>query len=56
MNRKNTHSLDTCRETDNREEESICVEIFKHALDGLSVDPEGYAGGSKVQAAAHHVL
>lgn len=56
MNKKNTHSLDACRETDDREEESVCVEIFKHALDGLSVDPEGYAGGSEVQAAAHHVL
>lgn len=53
---KNKHSLDPRGEADDREEESVCVEVFKHALDGLAVDPERDAGGSQVQAAAHHIL
>lgn len=52
----NKHSLDPRREADDREEEPVCVEIFEHALNRLSVDPERDAGSSQVQAAAHHVL
>lgn len=52
----NKHSLDPCGETDDREEEAVGVEILKHALDGLSVDSEGDAGGTQVQTTAHHVL
>lgn len=52
----NKHSLDPCREADDREEEAVCVEIFKHALNWLSVDPERDAGSAQVQTAAHHVL
>lgn len=53
---KNKHSLDPRREAGDREEESVCVEVLKHALDGLAVDPEGDAGSPQVQTAAHHVL
>lgn len=53
---RNKHSLDPRGEADDREEESVRVEVLKHALDGLAVDPEGDAGSSQVQAAAHHVL
>lgn len=52
----NKHSLDPCREADDREEEPVCVEIFKHALNRLSVDPERDAGSSQVQTTAHHIL
>lgn len=52
----NTHSLDPCREADDREEEPVCVEILEHALNGLSVDPERDAGSSQVQTTAHHIL
>lgn len=53
---KNKHSLDPRREAGDREEESVCVEVFKHALDGLAVDPERDAGSPQVQAATHHIL
>lgn len=53
---KNKDSLDPRREAGDREEESVCVEVFKHALDGLAVDPERDAGSPQVQAAAHHIL
>lgn len=53
---KHTHLLDPCREAHNGEKQSVCVEVFEHALDGLSVDPERDAGSSEVQTAAHHVL
>lgn len=48
--------LDTCREADDREEESICIEVLEHALDGLPVDPEGHAGGAQIQTAADHIV
>lgn len=54
--KNNKHSLDPRGEADDREEEPVCVEVFKHALDGLAVDPERNAGSSQVQAAAHHIL
>lgn len=52
----NKHSLDSRREADDWEEEPVCVEVFKHALDGLAIDSERDAGSSQVQAAAHHIL
>lgn len=54
--RQNKHSLDPCGEADDREKEAVCVEILKHALNRLPVDPEGDAGSAQVQAAAHHIL
>lgn len=54
--KENKHSLDSCREADDGEKESICVKIFKHALDRLSVYPEGDAGRSQVQTTAHHIF
>lgn len=53
---KNKHSLDPRREAGDGEEESVCVEVLKHALDGLAVDPERDAGSPQVQTAAHHIL
>lgn len=53
---KFTALLDTCREADNREEESVCVEVLKHALNRLPVDPEGHAGSTQVQTAADHII
>lgn len=50
------HLLDPCREADDWEEESVRVEILKHALDGLSIDPEGDTRCSQVQTAAHYIL
>lgn len=38
--------LDTSREADDGEEESIGVEVLEHALDRLPVDPEGHAGSA----------
>ena len=48
--------LDTCREADNGEEESVCVEVLKHALDRLPIDPERHAGSSQIQTAADHII
>lgn len=53
---RNKHSLDPRGEADDWEEEPVRVEILKHALNRLPVDPEGDAGSAQVQAAAHHVL
>lgn len=50
------HILDPSGKADNREEESIDVEVLEHALYGLSIDPKGDAGGSQVQTTAHHIL
>lgn len=50
------HWLDSSREAGHREEEAVRVEVLKHALDWLAIDPEGDAGHTEVQAAAHHVL
>lgn len=51
-----TPLLHSCREADNGEEKSVRVEVLKHSLDGLPVDPEGHAGRSQIQAAADHVV
>lgn len=48
--------LNACREADNREEESICVEVLEHALYRLPVDPERHAGSAQIQTAADHVV
>lgn len=48
--------LDSCRKADDREEEPVCVEILKHSLDRLTVDPEGHAGSAQIQTAADHVV
>lgn len=48
--------LDTCREADNGEEESIGVKVFEHALDGLAIDPKGHAGSAQIQTAADHIV
>lgn len=48
--------LDSCREADNGEEESICVEVLKHALHRLPVDPERHTRSAQIEAAADHVI
>lgn len=55
-NHKRGVLLDTCREADDGEEESLCVEVLEHALDRLPVDPEGHAGSAQIQTAADHVV
>lgn len=50
------NSLDPCRETDDGKEEAIYVEVFKHALNGLTVNSERHARGSEIQTAAHHII
>lgn len=50
------HWLDSSWEAGHREEEAVRVEVFKHALNRLTVDPEGDAGHTEVQAATHHIL
>lgn len=48
--------LDTSREADNREEETVCVEALKHALNRLPIDSKGDAWSSKIQTAADHII
>lgn len=36
--------LDSSREADHREEQAVHIEVFKHALNWVSVDAEGDAG------------
>ena len=47
---------DACRETDNREEQAVQVEVLKHALNRMPIDTEGNAGHAQIQTAADHVL
>lgn len=47
---------DSSREADHRVEKAICVEIFKHALNRLAINPKGDTGHTQVQAAAYHIL
>lgn len=49
-------NLDSSREAGHREEEAVRVEVLKHSLNRLAVDPEGDTGHAEVQTAAHHVL
>lgn len=37
---ENMHSLDSSREADDWEEEAVCVEVLKHALNRLPIDAE----------------
>lgn len=53
---KGKSSLDTSRETDNREEESIQVEGLKDALHRTAIDSEGDGWHAEVQAAADDIL
>lgn len=48
--------LDASREADHREEEAVHVEVLKHALNWVSVDPEGDAGHTQIQAAADNII
>lgn len=48
--------LNACREADDREEQAVQVEVLKHALYGMPVDPEGNTGHAQIQAAADHIL
>lgn len=48
--------LDTCREANYGVEEPLGVEVLKHALDRLAIDPEGHAGSAQIQTAADHVV
>lgn len=50
------HVRDACRETGNREEEAVQVEVLKHSLNGMTVNSKGNTGDVQVQAAADHVL
>ena len=48
--------LDSSREADHREEEAIYIEVFKHALNWVTVDTEGDAGHTQIQTAADDVI
>ena len=48
--------LDSSRETDDGEEQSIYVEVLEHALDRVAVDPERDTGHAQIQAARHHII
>lgn len=39
---------DSSREADHRVEKAICVEIFKHALNRLAINPKGDTGHTEV--------
>lgn len=39
---------DSSREADHREEKAICIEIFKHALNWLAINPKGDTGHAEV--------
>lgn len=40
--------LDSCREADDREEEPVHVEVLKHALHWVAVNPEGDTGDAEI--------
>lgn len=48
--------LNASWEADHREEETIQIEVLKHALNGMSIDAEGDTRHAQIQTAAHHVL
>lgn len=48
--------LDSSRETDDREEEAIYIEVFKHALNWVAVNTEGDTGHAQIQTAADYVI
>ena len=50
------HLLDSSREADDREEETVHVEVLKHALNWEAVDTERDTGDAQVQTAADHVV
>lgn len=50
------HSLDSSREADNGEEEAICVEVLKHALNRLAINTERDTGSAEIQTTAHHIV
>lgn len=47
--------LDPSCKADCREKEAIQVEVLKHALNGMSIDPKGDARNAQIQTAAHHI-
>lgn len=50
------HALDSSREADDGEEEGVHVEVLKHALNGVAINPEGDTGHAQVKATADHVI
>lgn len=48
--------LDTSREADDREEESIKIEGLKDTLHRTAIDAEGDGWNTEVQAATDHIL
>lgn len=51
-----TFSRDACRKADHREEKAVQVEVLKHALDRVAVDPEGNTRNAQIQTAADHIF
>lgn len=48
--------LYSSREADDREEEAIHIEVFKHALNWVAIDTEGDTGHTQIQTAADNII
>ncbi len=48
--------LDSSREADDREEQAVHIEVFKHALNWVAVNTEGDTGHTQVQTAADNII
>lgn len=48
--------LNPSREADDREEEAIHIEVFKHALNWVAVNTEGDTGHAQIQTAADDII
>lgn len=48
--------LDSSREADDREEETVHIKVLKHALNWMAIDAEGDTGHTQIQAAADYVV
>lgn len=48
--------LDSSREADDREEEAIYIEVFKHALNWVAINTERDTGHAQIQTAADDII
>lgn len=50
------HLLDSSREADDGEEQTIHIEVLKHALDRVAINTEGDAGHAQIQTTADNII
>lgn len=48
--------LHSSREADDRKEEAVHIEVFKHALNWVAVNTEGDTGHAQIQTAADNII